>query len=167
MSNILLRCSWAEGQMKGYSGVATYDRDGSDTVESLRARLNNETRRADKAENKATRCAAERDTWKAAYAARGGLPCQFCGEPVKPGRLGRGGYFDRWVHVTRAHDEVCEIAREKAGADAAQARWDAMDEAERAKWTGDRFTAESIVRAWSHPDPVRPTDDLLPEAGTP
>lgn len=173
ISNVMLRCSWAEGQMKGYSGVSTYDRDGSDTVESLRARLRAETKAREIAANKASRYAAERDLWKAAFAAQGGLPCEFCAQAIKPGRPGHGGTFQKWVHVKRTDEEVCELAREKRAADEAQAAWDAKTEEERQQYR-DRHTYgtykptdDELIRQTAYAPSPRPADNLLPEGVTP
>lgn len=174
VTTLALRLGWAEGQAKGYSGVTTYDPRGEDTVESLRTRLRAAQQAAERAESKAMQLRSQRDLWKAAFAAAGGLPCEFCGQPIKPGRPGRGGTFDKWVHVKTVDGEVCEVTREARARDEAQARWDALDETERARWLDDscgyRYgpsTPESIVRAWSYAPHPRPSDDLLPEGATP
>lgn len=172
LTNTLVhRASWSEARLKGWSGVHTYN-TSTDTVEELRGKLDAAQRELEKVNRRMERIAVERDMWKGVYATVGGLPCEFCAQPLKPGRPGRAGYFDRWVHVKKAHEEVCELAREAYGRDAARARWDALPDQEKndaldqRDYGHGRPEPEQIIREWSYTNPARPTDSLLPEGVT-
>jgi hypothetical protein len=170
-TTLAYRASWAEARLKGWSGVHTYGTDG-DTVEDLRGKLDAAKKEIDRLSNRVTKVTDERDAWRGAFATAGGLPCQFCGQLLKPGRVGRSGYFDKWVHVKKDHNEVCEIAREAKARDEAKARWESQTDTEkeeqlaRRDYGRGRPEPEQIIREWSYPDPARPSDDLLPEGVT-
>lgn len=170
-TTLAYRASWAEARLKGWSGVHTYGTQ-QDSVEDLRGKLDAARKEIDKLSNRVSKVTSERDQWRGAFATAGGLPCQFCGQLLKPGRIGRSGYFDKWVHVKKDHDEVCEIAREAKGLDDARARWESQTDAEkeaqleRRDYGRGRPTPEQVIREWRYPDPARPSDDLLPEGVT-
>ena len=146
VQNIALRCGWAEGQLKGFSGVETYDRDGSDTVESLRARLANEKRRGDKEHARAEREHARATLWRGLVGAMAGMPCADCGQMLRPSRLNRNGYGGVvWVHVDAAHEEPClplRLANDEARARASAEKWGHPYHPARSTYTPDPRPAD-------------------------
>lgn len=118
LQNAMARLGWAEAKLKGFSGEHTFDRDGSATVEDLRAQLNAAMRRAEKAEALAARENQHKRLWRGLAGAMSGLPCATCGELVRGSRLNRSGWGGVvWVHVDPAQEETCfprRVAAEEA-----------------------------------------------------
>lgn len=103
------RASAAEARIRGLS--ASTGQLGDDPA-SLRAKV-------EELRNQVDRLTRERDrhqdaaiTWRAAFAAceaSGGVPCDDCGNPIKP--IFRLNQVGEWRHVDRAHAEPCEKIR--------------------------------------------------------
>lgn len=102
------RMSAAEAKTRGLTDLGLLG--DAQTADDLRGQVAHLRAELDKARNQADRHRTERDAWRQAYAATGGLPCEHCGQPVKPTQM-RRGHFSEWRHLTRAHEAGCADIR--------------------------------------------------------
>jgi hypothetical protein len=105
------RASGAEAQVRGITG-STEDTAGQ-SAQELRGALIEARNRADLLTRQLHDAREQISEWRTVFAAQGHLPCAYCGQPCRP-RSVRGGRFNHWGHVNRAHDEPCEAIRRQA-----------------------------------------------------
>ena len=102
------RMSEAEAKVRGLSSDV---RHAGESPEELRGALAKAIADLERVSQQHDRAILEAKSWRAAFAATGGIvPCKHCGEPVKPRSL-RGGYFSFWRHVSSEHEAPCEQMR--------------------------------------------------------
>jgi hypothetical protein len=102
------RMSEAEAKVRGLSSDI---RRAGESAEDLRAALAKAQADNERISRQHDRVLLEAQSWRAAFAAVGGVvPCRHCGQPVKPRSL-RGGYFSMWRHASGEHDAPCELGR--------------------------------------------------------
>ena len=110
--SLAYRMSGAEAKIRGIAGEAS----GSELMspEDLRAALVEARARATLLTHQLARAKDETSEWKAAFAAQGYLPCEHCGQPVRP-RSVRHGSFTGWKHVAARDEEPCSMIRVAKG----------------------------------------------------
>lgn len=102
------RMSEAEAKVRGLSSDMQH---AGESLEELRGALAKARADLERVNGRHDRALTEAKSWRAAFAAAGGVvPCKHCGQPVKPKSL-RGGYFSMWRHVSSEHDAPCEQMR--------------------------------------------------------
>lgn len=106
------RMSEAEAKVRGLSHDMR--REG-ESLQDLRGALTKARADLELAQRKQERSRQEAASWRAAFAATGGVvPCRYCRQPVKPKSL-RDGVFSIWQHPDKADEALCWPKRPRYG----------------------------------------------------
>lgn len=138
------RAAQAEAKVRGFSFDTRDDQD----PEAMRAELVRLRTELERLGRRLDRAVDDRDAWKTAFAATGtGVPCDGCGQPIRPKSI-RSGRYGGWRHLDSANDEPCRKVRLEAAERAAEARWEALSDDDR-KWEM-RYIAADELEPWRH-----------------